>query len=156
MSTQITATAPSRVRFAERCDRDDVLWLCRELHNENGLFEMDEEKVRDVVDSHLNRSGGIIGVIGQPGALEGLIILRMGSPWYSNQTVLEELSSFVLPEFRRSTNAKDFIDFAKSCAHEIGVPLIIGIVSNHRTQAKVELYRRRLGAPAGAFFLANA
>lgn len=81
--------------------------------------------------------------------------MQLGSVWYSDQTVLEELSSFVLPEFRRSNNAKDLIDFAKGCAKQIGVPLIIGIVSNHRTQAKVELYRRRLGAPAGAFFLAN-
>jgi len=148
--------APSRVRFAERCDLDDVLFLCRELHAENGLFEMSDDRVRDVLMSHYDRTGGMIGVIGEPGCLEGAIVMRMSTMWYSDQTVLEELFSFVLPEFRRSNNAKDLIDFAKRCAEAIGVPLMIGIISNHRTAAKVELYRRRLGAPAGAFFVTNA
>lgn len=156
MSTDTQEAAPSRVRFAERCDYDQIMFICRELHGENGLFEMSDARVREVIDSHFDRTGGIIGVIGEPNALEGIIILRLGATWYSDQTVLEELSAFVLPEFRRSDNAKNLIDFAKECAKQIGVPLIIGVVSNHRTEAKVALYRRRLGAPAGAFFLANA
>lgn len=156
MTTETTETASSRVRFAERCDREQILWMCHELHAENGLFEMSERCVVNVIDSHYNRTGGIIGVIGQPNALEGMIILQMASPWYSDVTILEDRGLFVLPEFRRSTNAKDLIEFAKMCAVQIGVPLIMGIVSNHKTQAKVELCRRRLGAPAGAFFLANA
>ncbi len=156
MTADTTETVPSRVRFAERCDLDQILFLCRELHEENGLFEMSDDRVRDVIMTHFDRTGGIIGVIGEPGALEGAIVMRMSTMWYSDKTVLEELFSYVLPEFRRSNNAKELIDFAKSCAVSIGVPLLIGIISNTRTAAKVELYRRRLGSPAGAFFVSNA
>lgn len=151
------SAAPSRVRFAERCDFDQLMFLCRELHAEIGMFEMDEDMVRDVLMTHFDRSGGIIGVIGAPLALEGAILMRMGTAsWYSKRTILEELFSFVLPEFRRSRNAKDLTNFAETCAKQIGVPLGIGFVSNHRTTAKFELYRRRFGAPVGAFFLVNA
>lgn len=64
MSTDTSDAASTRVRFAERCDYDQVLFLCRELHEENGLFEMSDEKIAHVIDNHFNRSGGIIGVIG--------------------------------------------------------------------------------------------
>lgn len=149
--TQVT----SRVRFAEPCDIDQLLFLCRELHAENGMFEMSDERVHEKIMTHFNRSGGLIGVIGEPGALEGAIVMQMSQLWYSDQWMLEELFSFVLPEFRRSNNAKDLIDFATTCAVDIGVPLTIGIVSNKRTEAKIGLYRRRLGNPVGAFFMTN-
>lgn len=156
MTTDMTGTAQSRVRFAERCDYDQIMFLCHELYQENGLFDLSESRLKDVIDSHFDRTGVLIGVIGVPGALEGIIILRLGGMWYSEQDVLQELSSFVLPEFRRSNNAKMLIDFAKECAAKIGIPLLIGAVSNHRTKAKIELLRRRLGEPVGAFFIAGA
>lgn len=156
MSTDKSEPARSRVRFAERVDFDQVMFLCRQLHEENGLFEMNEDCVRDVLMAHFDRQGGIIGVIGEPGCLEAAIVLRMSRMWYSGQTFLDELFSFVLPEFRRSDNAKELIEFAKSCAVDINVPLVIGIISNHRTKAKVKLYERKLGTPVGAFFVANA
>ena len=38
---------------------------------------------------------------------------------------------------------------------DLGIPLIIGVLSNQRTEAKIRLYERQFGAPAGAFFLYN-
>jgi hypothetical protein len=35
------------------------------------------------------------------------------------------------------------------------MPLLIGVLSNHRTEAKVRLYERQFGKPTGAFFLYN-
>ena len=155
MTVKTDETAPSRVRFAERCDFDQIMFLCRELHEENGLLDWNEDLVRRTVMTHFDRVGGLIGVIGSPNCLEGAILLRMSNMWYSEQVILEELFSFVLPEFRRSNNAKELIDFAKSCARGIGVKLLIGIVSNHRTAAQVDLYRRRIGNPAGAYFVVD-
>jgi hypothetical protein len=48
------------------------------------------------------------------------------------------------------------ISFGKKCAIDIGVPLMMGILSGERTEAKVRLYCRQFGTPAGAFFLSNA
>jgi len=148
--------APSRVRIAEPCDFDQILFLAEEMHTENGLFSMSHTKVREMVMTHFERTGGLIGVIGEPGALEGIIGLRIcQAAWYTDEVVLEDFMTFVLPEFRRSNNAKDLIDFAKKMSEEIGIPLLTGVVSNNRTEAKLGLYKRKFGAPAGAFFLAN-
>ena len=153
--TNAVAARPSRVRFAEPCDFDALMDLCCALHQENGLFEMSRDRVREMLMKHFDMTGGMIGVIGPPGALEGAIVMHMSQMWYSDDWLLEELFSYVKPEFRRSSNATDLIEFAKACAERIGVPLLIGIISNTRTEAKVGLYRRRLGTPAGAFFVAN-
>jgi hypothetical protein len=38
----------------------------------------------------------------------------------------------------------------------MGMPLLIGVLSNSRTEAKIRLYKRHFGEPAGAYFLYNA
>lgn len=153
--TNVTGADPLAVRFADPCDMPQLMELCRALHDENGWFDMSMDKVHGMLMHHYDRTGGMIGVIGPPHELQGAIVMQMSQMWYSDRWHLEELFSYVPPQFRRSDNAKKLIDFAKQCAVEIGVPLLIGIISNERTEAKVELYRRRLGKPAGAFFVAN-
>lgn len=100
-----------------------------------------------------DRKGGVIGVIGDPGNIEALIFLLISSFWYSSAWHLEELFSYVRPQFRKSTHAKALVEWAKRASDEIGIPLVIGIISNTRTEAKVRLYRRQLKDPAGAFFV---
>ncbi len=142
------------VRYANLDDEEPLMALCRDLHEENGLLSMSEGKVRETLRLALNRERGIIGVIGEPGhALEGAIVLLLGQQWYSDEWCIEELFSYVPPAFRRSNNAKDLIDFSTGVADEMGIPLMIGILSNARTEAKVRLYQRKLGKPAGAYFL---
>ena len=36
------------------------------------------------------------------------------------------------------------------------IPLLIGVLSNKRTEGKIRLYERQLGKPSGAFFLYGA
>lgn len=153
MSSEDIAKAVGRVRLATHDDEDELVAQCRRLHEENGLMEMSERKVRDMLRRSFDRMGGIIGVIGKPGEIEASIALSIGQIWYSDEWFLEELFNHVLPEYRRSTNARDLIVFAKNCADEIGLPLLIGVLSNDRTAAKVRLYERQLGTPSGAFFL---
>lgn len=145
----------SKVRVGTFLDEKEVMELCRELHAENGIFKMDEEKTRGVLHKAFAQQGGIIGLIGEPGKLEAAIYMMFGQFWYSHDWHLEELFSYVRPEYRRSTNAKDLIQFAKKCSEELKLPLIIGVLSNERTAAKVKLYERQLGHPVGAFFLHN-
>lgn len=127
--------------------------MCRKLHEENGIFSFSERKVRNCLQSAWNGQGGIIGVIGVPGKIEGSICLTIGDYFYTDEFNLSELWNFVLPEYRKSTNAKELIRFAVRCSDEIGIPLIIGVISNERTIAKIGLYRRLLGDPAGGFFV---
>ena len=127
--------------------------LCRALHAENGMFTMSEDKVRRMLHRAFDKQGAIVGALGPSGHIEGAIYLLISDYWYSDDWHLSELFSFVLPQYRKSNNAKELITFAKRCSDEIGIPLIIGVISNERTESKVRLYQKELAKPAGAFFV---
>jgi hypothetical protein len=160
----LTLVEPPMVRLATKAEEDELMEMCREIHAENGLVSMDETKVREMLNKAFNKEGGIVGVIGQPGKLEAVIMIIMTSQWSSSDTHLEELFAYVRRPFRtkfkgakttKMPHAEALVRFAKKCSDEIGVPLIIGIVTNNRMAGKVRLYRSILGYPAGAYFVVN-
>jgi hypothetical protein len=144
------------VRLAMPSDEEEIMEMCRRLHFENGLFELDEPKVRDCLKRYYDRAGAIVGVIGKPSKIEASTCLIFSEMYYSKQWHLAELWNFVMPEYRRSRNAEALLEFGKRSADKIGIPLITGIITNSRTAEKVRLYRRKLGYPAGAFFIHGA
>lgn len=145
----------SPVRKAIPADLPELMEMCRALHSENAMFAMDEDKVSDMLKRAFDGRGAIIGVLGEKGNIQGNIYLSIAQFWYTQEWSLEELYSFVLPEHRKSDNAKELISFAKRCSLELGIPLVIGVVSNIRTRAKVGLYTRQLSEPVGAYFAFN-
>ena len=140
------------VRKARLEDRDTILKICVQNHSENGQFSYSAKKVESMVDRAFSGGGSIIGTVGN-GRVEGLILLVIGQHWYTDDYCVEEVMNYVLPDYRRSTHAKDMIAFAKRCSDELSIPLVIGVVSNERTKAKIELYRRQLGEPVGGYFI---
>lgn len=97
---------------------------------------------------------GVIGVIGPKGALEGLVFLLIGQFWYSTERHLEEIVVFTDPECRKSNHAQALVKWMKDQVELTGLPLLTGILSNHRTEAKVRLYSRMLPKAGAFFFLA--
>ena len=146
------------VRTAEPDDEDSIIKLAHIVGVENGLFEMNEEKVRGLVRPLLYLGGGIIGVIGSKNHLEGGIILRVSQNWYSDVSFLEEMCVFVHPDYRaaKGGRARKLVEFAKKVSEKLEMPLMIGVLSNSRTDAKTRLYERQFGSPAGSFFLYGA
>lgn len=144
---------PKKVRRAEPEETESVMKLCRQLAKENAMFNIDEEKVREGVEGAINGTGGILGVIGNLGEIEGMMMIRIAQFWYSNDFYLDELFAFVPPKYRRSENAKKLIDWSKNLADDMGLPLFVGIISTTRTEAKVRLYRRMFGDFLGCFFM---
>jgi len=152
-----------KVRLATLADLEDIVGLGRLLAAENGVGDLNEDKVRikvrQAVDRKPNdaRPPSICGVIGEPKTLTGMIYLEVGTLWYNDDIGLHEMWNFVHPEYRKSQRAKHLVEFAKQCAKNLDLPLHIGIISNQRTEAKVRLYDRLLGTTArvGAFFLWN-
>ena len=142
----------SPVRKATIADRSQILEMCEENHRDNGQFSLSMPKVEAMIDKAFNGGGAIIGVVGVS-QIEGMLILLISQFWYTSDWCLEEIQNFVRPQFRRSTHAKDMINFGRRCSDELGIPLVIGVVSNERTKAKMELYRRQLGDPVGGYFL---
>lgn len=155
-------TAPSIVRVAKPEDYMGVWRLLLASHAENGKFPLAPAKVEFFVRRALvpemippDDTGprGVIGVIGAlGGTLEALAFVVIGGFWYTDQRHLEEYMVFVDPECRRSNHARALIGWMKQQSDITGLPLVTGIISNERTEAKVRLYERML-PKAGAFFL---
>jgi hypothetical protein len=122
---------------------------------------MSEQKVNWILDRVLYSEKipetdtgmrGYMGVIGPHDALEGFILMVIGSWWYSEDFHLEELANFVHPDHRKSNHAKTLLGWSKHMSDKVRIPLVVGIVSNIRTAAKVRLYRRVL-PECGSYFL---
>lgn len=152
----------SVVRLAKPEDSQEVWRLFLQAHNENSLFRLSPNKVQWLMNRILNPASippedngprGVIGVIGPVGALEGLVFLLIGQFWYSDDRHLEELIVFTDPEHRKSNHAQAMVQWMKDQTQKTGLPLLTGIMSNTRTEAKVRLYSRMLPKVGAFFFL---
>ena len=130
-------------------------------HRENGLFNVNHQKVEFLLQRALNPQfihpldtgpRAEIAVIGPKSNLEAMVFVILGQFWYSADYHLEELIVYVDPECRKSGHVKSLIDWMKKSADDLGIPLITGVISKDRTAAKIRLYDRYLGR-VGAFYL---
>ena len=154
-----------KVRLGTPADEAAMLKLALAAWEENGIKDVNPEKMLAMIKPALYLWQGLVGIIGEPNQkIEGAVLLRMSQMWYSDAWMLEEKAIFVDPEFRKSQggrksstklHASTLCDFSKKVADELNIPLIIGVLSNHRTESKIRLYERSFGPPAGAFFLYN-
>lgn len=142
------------VRLVVREDVPALLDMCKELHGENGLFPLDETKLRQSIDRYFNKEGAIIGAIGEVGAPVATIYLNISQFFYTNDWVLMEEWAFVHPDHRRTNYARSLIAYAKALSDKMKLPLMTGILSNKRTEAKIRLYEQQL-EKAGAYFIYN-
>lgn len=148
-----------RVRIGVPQDMEAVMEMALQVCEENGISEPNIQKIAADIWPSLHQHHGLVGVIGEAGGqLEGFVLLRLGTMWYSDSPIIEEKTVFVHPEFRSAPGgrATKLCEFSKQVADELKFPLIIGIVSNSRTKSKVRMYERLFGEPAGAFFLYGA
>ena len=152
---------PSIVRIARPEDHQELWRLFLHGYRENALFPIEPTKV----DWFINRaihpelipewdSGirGTIGVIGQVGALEALVFVVLGEYWYTRHKHIEEFIVFTDPEHRKgSHHASALHEWMKNQVETTNLPLVTGIMSNVRTEAKCRLYRTRF-TKIGEFF----
>jgi GNAT superfamily N-acetyltransferase len=147
------------VRIGTLDDLDEMMKIAMAASYENGFVEPDPGKLLDAIYPSLMLHAGVVGIIGEPGGrIEGAILLRMGTLWYSDAPTLEEKAIYVDPEFRGAKvgRARLLAEFAKKYAEGLDIPLTIGVLSNTRTAGKIKLYERIFGQPAGVYFLYNA
>jgi hypothetical protein len=158
-------TCPSIVRIARGEDRQEIWRLFLQGHRENGKFTLAPEKVDFFLQRALHPEmipewdagpRGAIGVIGDIGKLEALVFVTLSTYWYSHDRHLEEFIVYVDPECRRPPgHARALIEWMKHQSDLTGLPLVTGVISTERTEAKVRLYDRMLPR-VGAFFLYGA
>ena len=147
-----------KVRLATPNDEEPLLNLALRAWEENGIKNVNPDKMLGMIKPALYLWQGLCGIIGEQGKpIEGAVLLRISQMWYSDDWILEEKAIFVDPVYRNAKGgrARKLCEFSKRVADELSIPLLIGVLSNHRTEAKIRLYERQFGAPAGAFFLYN-
>ena len=148
------------IRLATTDDMEEVMRLAVTACEENGFLNASVAALANEIWPALVQDHGLCPVIGKPGGeIEGLALLRIGSMWYApDTTVLEEKAIFVYPQFRsaKGGRAARLCEYTKKVSDTLGIPLLIGVLSNTRTAGKVRMYTRIFGEPAGAFFLYNA
>jgi len=154
-------TAQSIVRLAGPADYDQVWRLLMLAFKENAQFSLSHNKVhwfiqRALFPDRIQMSDTgprcVIGVIGDHNLLEGIAFLSLGSFWYTDDRHIEEFIVFVDPTCRKSFHARALMGWMKGQSDAIGLPLLTGVISNVRTEAKVRLYERMV-PKIGAFFL---
>ena len=147
------------VRIGTPDDVHPMMDLAMQACDENGFVDPNPKKLRAEIWPALNLENGIVGIIqDEGGSLEGASLLRVGTMWYSDAQVVEERAIFVHPNFRsaKGGRAKRLCEFSKKVADTLSLPLMIGVLSNHRTAGKIRMYQRIFGEPSGAFFLYGA
>lgn len=144
------------VRIGTPDDIHGLMDLAIAATDENGLTNINPQKVLGEIWSSLNLHHGIIGVIGKVGEKpEAAILVRIEAMWYSDDLSVIERAIFVAPEFRAAKGGRAtlLIKFAQSLRERLDLPLVIGILSSQRSEAKVRAYRRLLGEPSGAYWI---
>lgn len=145
-----------RVRIATVADMAEIMEMAIAASKENALFDTTPAHLAKIVWPCLHLDRGIIGTVGKHGGkIEGMVVMVVGTLGYSDQLACEEKVLFVRPEFRNAKGgrANKLIHFMKGVAMSLSLPLLTGILSNADTKAKVSLYTRELGEPAGAFWV---
>lgn len=140
------------VRVATPADEPRLAELLRMMHQENGVAPLAEDLMQQAMRRGLSRDHAVVGVIEEGDRLLASVGLFIGRWWYSHSEHLEDLWNFVHPDARRKPMARPLVEFAKSCADALEMPLLMGVLSDERTQAKVRLYQRQLPF-VGAVFL---
>lgn len=148
-----------KVRIGTPEDVHGLMDLAMLACDENGFVNPNPMKLLNEIWPALQLHDGIVGVIGKPGErLEAAILLRVGRVWYSDNPVMEERAIFVHPDFRsaKGGRAAKLCKFAKEASDQMNMPLMIGVLSNDRTAAKIRMYERQFGSPTGVYFLYKA
>lgn len=140
------------VRMATPADEQAIFKMLCLAQKENGIFPMNERKVRDFIIQATDHKGAIIGVIDGKQGIEATVGLIIENWWYTDKWSLGERWNFVHPNYRKTTHAKRLIEFSKWVAYEMNLDLLMGVISDERTEAKVRLYRRQIPY-IGAFFM---
>lgn len=149
----------TKVRKGKIEDLDGVMTLGRMCVEENGLLPMDVSKTLAEIYGALQGHGGVVGVVeGPDGMIEAAVLLRLDTMPYSAESLLVERAVYVHPDYRaaRGGRASRLLEFAKEVATYLEIPLLIGELSNDRTEAKRRLYERHFGPPAGYYWLWGA
>jgi len=146
------------VRLAVPADEAQIFTLLLMLHGEMGLFNVNHDKVLAGIRWATERKGGLIFCIDEGPRIVATMAMTIACEWYSDDEYLLERWNFVHPQHRKSDYARKLLEQSKwasewfSRENKKNVPVMVGINSFERLEAKVRLYARHFPC-FGAYFL---
>lgn len=145
-----------QIRLATPNDVHKIMSLAILGCEEAGVKNPNQMSLLEDIWPALHADKGLIGIIGKPeGEIEGFVLLRTGTRWYSDDLIIEEKLIFVHPDYRNAKGgrARRLCEFSQKAADALGIPLIIGVLSDIRTEAKIRMYERQFGKQTGAYWV---
>jgi hypothetical protein len=142
---------PPSVTLATAKDAEDLVDLLIENHKENGLADLKLSALWEIVIRGCERQNAMIGIIRGEKKIEGSVGLFRGPWWYSDEEHWIDHWNFVHPDFRKTKHAQHLLDFANWLASQMTEPVLMGVLSDHRTQGKLKLYGRKMRLIGGVF-----
>lgn len=144
------------LRGAVPRDEDELFELLLMLHDENGIFSVNHDKVRKGIRYATQGQGGIIYVNAGP-RIVATLCMGITMDWYSDDEYFSERWNFVHPDHRCTNYARMLLEQAKWVSNYFSrngkkMPVQVGINSCERTEAKVRLYARHMPC-IGAYFM---
>ena len=147
-------TVTPQVRLATAADVNDLLCLIREAHEEECVIPLrfDANSVFQVL---LRAMAGdaVIGVIDGENEIESACYLSACTPWYSEDALLDSLFFYTRPAYRKSTNSKALITWAKRQAERLNAAMQIEIPVSEASKPKIALCERMLSGSTGTIFV---
>jgi len=131
-------------------DMDALKELLREMHAENGLAPVNEEKAIATIEKVI--SDGMAILAERDGVLVGSVGLFPTKFWYSDTVYLADFWTYVRKDQRVTKTAMDLLRFVRVFAKETGLPIITGPVTPVDLERKTVFYRRAGFEPIGALF----
>jgi hypothetical protein len=90
------------IRIGTPNDVDEVMELAMQACDENAFVQPNPRRLLEDIWPALNLDRGLMGIIGEDGQKpQGVVLLRIGKMWYSDQDVVEEKAIFIHPEYRK-------------------------------------------------------
>ena len=150
------------VRTGTPADMATLMEMAKLGAQENGMVPFDINQIAKEFWPALHLDFGIVGIVGpSDGTIEGAVLLRITTFWYGfkegpqAKPMIEERWLWTHQDYRaaKGGRARKLCEFVKTTSDQLGLPLMIGILSNIRLESKIKLYERVFGKPCGVTWM---
>ncbi len=149
-----------RVRLAAPSDEGELVDMIWRMHGDEewGLrdaqgapFPFDGDKARFAVRRATQEGKAWVGIVGEPGHLEGSVYLTTQELSLSRGQILVEAWNWVDPEYRSGDAFAMLTSFSMTMADTMGLSLTLAAMTRERA-AKGRLYERKIGRPTASLY----
>lgn len=123
------------IRKATQADFWTVWLQVRAIHAEHSLLRLDQHKAMDAITDAI--ADGRCFVSDEDGKLTGFAAYKLGSDWYSSETIMMDMSVYVAPEYRHSRAALALRNALTREAKAKGLRFLPGCVGNTLNGARL-------------------